>query len=176
MVRGIGVAVMINWCGISSSRVFLLQREPLIDTEAMLFVKDDKTKPIEFDTGLEQRMGADYDLRLADAIIASFCSRFLPLSAPTRLTTQCPAVPARREILIVLLGQDFGRRHQRRLVARADHRQTGERGDHGFTRADIALHQPNHRLSGSEILQQFRQHALLGAGQGKRQLVQKRCC
>ena len=64
----------------------------------------------------------------------------------------------------MLLGQDFGRRHQRGLVARTDNRQTGKGSNHGFARTNIALHQAHHRFSGGKILQQFGQHALLGPG------------
>ena len=50
------------------------------------------------------------------------------------------------------------------------HRQTGERGDHGLTRADIPLYQPNHRPAGSEVLHQLVKHAkpvVLQVGSGR---------
>ena len=50
----------------------------------------------------------------------------------------------RRDGLDVLARQDFGRRHQRGLLAGLGHRGGREQRHHGLARADIALQQPQH--------------------------------
>ncbi len=45
----------------------------------------------------------------------------------------------------MLLGEQFGRRHQRDLAAGLDRGQRSGRGDDGLARTDIALHQAQHR-------------------------------
>ena len=141
-----------------------LQRQPLVDAEAMLLVEYDESEPVEFYAGLEQRMRADYDLRLARCDDRGFA-----LALPALVGAhQVDHIDAQRleplqKVLVMLLCQDFGRRHQRRLVAGFDHRQAGQCRHHGLARTDIALHQPNHRLAGGEVLHQFAQHPLLRA-------------
>ncbi len=51
----------------------------------------------------------------------------------------------------MLLGEDFGRRHERGLVAGLDRLQRGERGDDRLAAADVALQQALHRLAAREV-------------------------
>ena len=46
----------------------------------------------------------------------------------------------------VLLGQQLGRRHERRLVAVLDRHQRREQRDDRLAAADVALHQPMQRM------------------------------
>ncbi|VVN73741.1 hypothetical protein PS685_05184 [Pseudomonas fluorescens] len=52
----------------------------------------------------------------------------------------------------MLLGEDFGGRHQRHLITRFQRLQGGEGGDHGFARADVALNQAQHRFVLTEVV------------------------
>ncbi len=70
-----------------------------------------------------------------------------------------------REILRVLLGEQFGRRHQRRLAARLDGGQCSERRDDRLAGADIALHQAQHRARSPEVGLDLGGHADLGLRQ-----------
>jgi len=67
-VRGIGVADIINWCGLPPLRrvrvaALAPQLEPLHDAEAVLLVNDGETETGEIDALLNQRMRSDDQLR-----------------------------------------------------------------------------------------------------------------
>ncbi len=62
------------------------------------------------------------------------------------------AVEPRRELAVVLLGEDFGRRHERDLLARFDRLQRGQRGDDRLAGADVALQQPLHRRRALQVV------------------------
>ena len=47
----------------------------------------------------------------------------------------------------MLLGQNFGRRHECDLIARLDRLQGGQRRHHGLAAADVALQQSLHWFS-----------------------------
>ncbi len=72
----------------------------------------------------------------------------------------------------MLLGEDFGRRHERHLIARLDRLQRGQRGDDRLAAADVALQQPLHRLGAREIAADLGDDALLRARQRERQARQ----
>ena len=75
-----------------------------------------------------------------------------------------------RELAVVLLGEDFGRRHDRDLIAVLDRLQRGERGDDGLAAADVALQQALHRVGALRDRARIsRMHALLRARQRERQ-------
>ncbi len=69
------------------------------------------------------------------------------------------------EILRVLLGEEFRRRHQRGLEAGLDRVRGRERGDDRLAGADVALHQPHHGVRHREVRAHFAEDALLRAGQ-----------
>ena len=64
---------------------------------------------------------------------------------------QADARRQRRHALVVLAGENLGRRHHRRLPARFDHLRHRQERDDGLARSDVALQQPQHALFGSEI-------------------------
>ena len=77
-----------------------------------------------------------------------------------------PALAAkRRHALVVLAGENFGRRHHRRLPAGFDHVRHREQRDDGLARSDVALQQPQHALLGSEIGADVVDRLALRAGQ-----------
>ena len=69
----------------------------------------------------------------------------------------------------VLLGQEFGRRHQRRLQAAPGGDQTGEGRQDRLAAAHVALYQTQHGLPPGEIVGYLSEHPFLRAGQAKRQ-------
>jgi hypothetical protein len=76
-------------------------------------------------------------------------------------------------VFSVLLGEDFGRRHQRGLVAGVDGLCGGQRGDDCLAAADVALQQPLHRMRLRQIERDLTAHALLRRRQRKRQRLQQ---
>ena len=71
----------------------------------------------------------------------------------------------------VLLGEDLGRGHQRALVASLDRHQHGGEGHHRLARADVTLQQPVHGQRPGQIVGDGGDGLLLGAGEGKGQLL-----
>ena len=69
----------------------------------------------------------------------------------------------------MLLGQQFGGRHECSLQTAADSTRRGGGRHHCFAAAHVALHQPHHRLSGGEIPIDFRERSRLRAGERERQ-------
>ncbi len=74
----------------------------------------------------------------------------------------------------MLLGQNFGRRHERNLPAALDRLQRGERGDDRLAAADVTLQQPLHRRRTLEIVTDFPPHALLRAREPERNSREQR--
>ena len=77
------------------------------------------------------------------------------------------------EILRMLLGQQFGRRHERGLQSGADRARGGRGGHHGLAAAHVALHQPHHGPVRGKIAIDFGQRARLRAGERERQRFQQ---
>ncbi len=69
----------------------------------------------------------------------------------------------------MLLGQDLGRRHHRRLIAGLDRGEHGQCGHDRLAGADVALEQPVHRVGRGHVGADLRPHPLLGAGERPRQ-------
>ena len=74
----------------------------------------------------------------------------------------------------MLLGEDFGGRHQRRLVAGFDRMQHGQRGDHGLAAADVALQQALHRMRLAEVGGDLAPSTVLRNGEAEGQRSQQR--
>ena len=77
------------------------------------------------------------------------------------------------ELAPVLLGQDLGRRHHRRLRARIDRGEAGDGGDDGLAAADVALQQALHRVRLAQIMQDLVHGARLRLGQAKGKSFEK---
>ena len=73
----------------------------------------------------------------------------------------------------MLLGEQLGGHHERRLCAAADRARGGGRGDHSFAATDIALYQPRHGLRAYQIGIDFTHYTLLGRGEPKGQRLQQ---
>ena len=67
--------------------------------------------------------------------------------------------------LVMLAGQQLGRRHQGGLVAGFDGVEHGHQGDDGLAAADVALEQPQHPPLRRHVGVDFGQRLLLAGGQ-----------
>ena len=148
-MRGIGVAVITS---MSTASPFSRQRQALVHAEAMLLVHDREAEVAEFHVVLEQRMGADQNVDVAEPKpfedVAAFAAA---LAAGQDRDLDAGRGGERRDGAVVLPRQDFGRRHQRRLPAAFDDGRGGEQRHHGLARADVALQQPQHPLGLGQV-------------------------
>ena len=136
----------------------------------MLLVDDRETEPGELDLLLEERVRPDGDLDLA---VGDRGDRRAPL--PRR---QCAGEPRHleaerpqplRELAVVLLGEDLGRRHHRRLPAALDGAHRRGRGNDRLAAADVALKETVHRMGGGEVALDLAPRAGLRTRQLERQ-------
>ncbi len=144
-------------------------RRPLRDAEAVLLVDHDEAEAPELDGVLEERVRPDEhvdaaagerveDLRAGLALHAAGQE----LGAETRLAED----PEDRRK--VLLGEDLGRRHERRLKAALGGEDRREDGDDRLPAPDVALEEPAHRAARAEVLADLPDHALLRRRQRER--------
>ncbi len=109
---------------------------------------------------------------------ASSASSLAPLLRRRRAGQERDPEPRRLEqapdVDVVLLGEDFGRRHERDLEAVLHRDQGGHERDDRLARADVALEQPVHRLRAFHVADDFGNHLLLIAGQLERQHAPRR--
>ena len=153
---------------------FAPQSQPLLHSELVLLIHNDQAQLMELDRGLEQRMRADGEFRIALRDAFGRRSLVLLLQAagePHRFDAERCQPVAQFEVM--LLGEDFGRRHEGGLVAVLDGLQCGKRGDHGLAAADIALQQALHGMRAGQVDADLVPDFLLRAGKGERQVLQQ---
>ena len=73
----------------------------------------------------------------------------------------------------MLLGEQFGGRHERHLPGIAERQRRRRRGHRGLAATDVALHQPRHRLRELEVCVDLDQHARLRGREAERQRAQQ---
>ena len=123
------------------------EREPLVHAEAMLLVDDGEREIAERHLVLEQRVGADQQIDLAERQPVERLGALLAaLAAGEDRDADAGLLGQRRDGGEMLAHQDFGRRHQRGLPAGLDHGRGGKQRHHGLAGADVALQQPHHAL------------------------------
>ena len=155
---------------------FLPQRQPLMHAEAVLFVDNHQRQAVKLHLLLEDGVGADNHLHLAagDSLLLRLAGfAFLFARQPADFNTQRFEPVA--EVIGMLLGKQFGGRHQRHLFAVDDSAQGGQGSDQRFTGANVALHQAHHRHVQRHIALDLGGDPRLRAGglkgQGGQQLV-----
>ena len=111
--------------------------------------------------------------------ISPACSAAERLAALGRLVAaggqrdaQAGGLGERADALEMLAGEDFGRRHQRRLPSRFDDVGHRQQRDDRLARADVALQQPDHALRLGEIGADVLDRLRLRAGQREGQRVE----
>ncbi len=137
----------------------------LAHAEAVLLVEDHQPEVVIAHRGLEQLVGADDDVHLAGGEIGEH-GVLLLLRAETReqLDTHGPVGETVAEVLVVLLGEEGGGHHHRHLMPLLDANEGRAHRDLGLAEADIATHDPVHRLFRGEVVDHGRDRALLVRG------------
>ena len=149
--------------------------QALRDAETVLLVDDREPQARQQDLVLEQRVRADREHRVA---ARDRRERLLPrlgrqaAGQPRELDGQ--AVEPMRELAEVLLGQDFGGRHERDLPSGLDRLQRGQRRDDRLAAADVALQQALHRHRALQVVADLAPDALLRPRQLERDAPEKR--
>ena len=156
---------------------FALQLHALMHAETMLLVDDGETQIAERDIFREQRMRADKDVDLAARRVLPRMSSRGRAAFASRQQCHADAGGARQrfEGVEMLAHQQFRRRHQRALRTRFDGIEQRQHGDDGFTRADIALQQPQHARGRRHIGFDFCQRGFLCIGQREGERFQHLC-
>ena len=154
---------------------FAPQARALQDAEAVLLVDDDQTELLEPDVAFDQRVRADDEVNRAGFDLGQLLA---PRGRGRRAGQQRDAEPRRlqqpRDVEEVLLGQDFGRRHERDLEAVLHRDQRREQRDDRLPRPDVALQQPVHRLRTLQVVDDFLERLPLAAGELERQHAPRR--
>ncbi len=121
------------------------QAQALMHAEAVLLIDDHQGERGKLHGFLKQSMGADDDGRVSAANTLEDCvARSAGLPPGQQRDVHVQGLEPAPKVLRMLIGQQFGRRHERHLAA-AVHRLGGsQRGNQGFAAAHIPLHQPQH--------------------------------
>ena len=119
------------------------------------------------------RADQNFDLPALDFAEEIFLGIFFP---------KCPALAIRQQADLLrkilqnfsksfkmLAGEDFGRSENGRLISGHHCFKRGNGGDHRFSRSDVALKQPVHRIIFLEVLYDLIRRFLLGVCQFERQ-------
>ena len=151
------------------------KRGSLRHTEAVLLIADDEGEILECHVLRDERVRADDELRAA---VCNFRLVLPLLRGSQRARHQNYGDPKRRkelfERLRVLLGEDFGRGHEGRLMAVLDRAEARRRRDHRLAASDVSLHEPVHGTAGREVAQNVIDGRLLRAGERKGEKAVKR--
>ena len=155
-------------------RVAPLAAQPrtLLDAEALLLVDDSRRQMLEFNAFLDERVRANHDI---DRAVRQAAVNRLALGlAETageqrddRLLVAREVLQGGAKLVIVLLRQDAGGRHQRCLPA-IEERQSQRHEGHGrLARANIALQQTRHRGRFRHVAANLADGIPLGVGEVK---------
>jgi hypothetical protein len=149
--------------------------KPLLDAEAVLLVDDREPEFCELHAFLEERVRADRELDLArgDGLHGLLLLAALQRARkPRDLHAQgCQPV---RELEVMLLGEDFRRRHECRLPAVLDRLERGHGGHQRLAAAHVALQQAAHRVRVRKVLADRGVRGALGARERERQRLHER--
>ena len=163
-------------------RGLVLERDALRHAEAVLLVDHDDAERTEAHALLDERVRADDEVDLAGCEVGEDAA---PLGRARRRGQQLDAhatgcVDAERreqrgERPQVLLGQQLGRSHERRLSSAVDRGEHRPHGDERLARSHVPLQQAVHRPVTSEVVCQLRERARLRDGRGEREPCDEPC-
>ena len=132
----------------------------------MLLVDDRERERLVDDVVLDDRVRADQQVDLARGKTGEDVLPLLALlAAGEDRNAQAGALGERRDRLQMLARENFGRRHQRGLLARFGNGGSRQQRDHRLAGADVALQQPQHAKRFCEILGDRGGGLLLRGGQ-----------
>ena len=144
----------------------LRQRQPLMHAEAVLLVDDREREIAERDILLEQRMGADQQIDVAEREpVENFLALAAALAPGEDGDANAGGLRQRGDGVEMLAGENLGRRHEGGLPAGFDHGGGGHQRHHGLAGADIALQQPQHALRQREVVDDVVDRFLLRMGE-----------
>ena len=155
----------------------------------MLFIHHRQSQTVKLDVLLDEGVRADDDVHLPvlDQLAQPPSGRRVKVSGEqrhghgTRQNTGVAADPslfrdnltgpARSWLMVaeVLLGEDFGGRHEGPLTAVGSRHQEGRGGDYSLAAADVPLEQPRHRPGFRQVSQYFPQGLFLRRCEAERQ-------
>ena len=128
-------------------RAFHAQCEPLVNAEPMLLVHDRKAEVAEAHLLLKERVRADGDSRAAGRNALQRCLPVPFLQSPGEpCHTDVECFQPRRELAVVLFGENLRRRHHGHLSVVLDRLKRRERRHDRLAAADIALEQSLHGI------------------------------
>ena len=149
-VRGIGVAVSVSTS--TSARIAFiasLWRTPKRCSSSMI----SRPRFLNSDRRRQQLVGADHDV---DGAVGQALGRGIDLLGRAKAAhlghLDRPLAEAVHQGLVVLLGQQRGRRQKGNLLAARDGDKGGAQRDLGLAETDVAAHQPVHRLRRDHVL------------------------
>ncbi len=151
------------------------ERQALLDAEAVLLVHDGEPELRERDPFLEERVGADGELRLRarDGVERRLLLARLEAAREPR-DLHAERFQPMGELEVVLLGEDLRGRHEGRLPAVLDRLQRGERRHERLATAHVALQEPAHRVRLREVLRDDRLRVALRAREREGQRAHER--
>src|ERR1035437_1378534 len=147
----------------------------LRDAEAMLLVNHHQTQSSKLEALLEQRLSPRDDRHLSVAKVRVNLPSLCALHRTgEQCNPRCPLPETRKQLRKrreMLLGQDFGRRHDRRLIAIRRDLNRGCRGYDCLAGSNVSLEEQTHGNWRGQSLPNVVQRASLVASQLKRQRV-----
>ena len=146
----------------------LPQGRPLVHPEAVLLVGNHQPQPGVRHILRQQGVGADAQINAPQSQIFQNIPPLPGLGGPGEQGAPEPEFfKQRREIFIVLPGQNFRRGHQGRLPSALGGEPHAPRRHHGLAAAHIPLAQPVHGPPGSHVRHRLRNGPALGVCKGE---------
>ena len=153
----------------------LAQGQALRHAEAVLLVDDSQAQFGEIDTVLDQRMSTDDQLRLSRRRGQLFALGLGLQAARQPGHTHAQGLQPVTQFQVVLLGENFSRRHERCLPSCRNRLASSQRGDDGLAGPDIALQQPMHWVWLRQVGPDLGHRPRLRAGQAEGQAIEQPC-
>jgi len=139
---------------------------PLAHSESMLFIHNRQPQILEFNAALDKCVRSHHEPHRA---VGETRSDTGPIARRRgqQVDIEGRVFKERRHRPGVLFGEEFGGRHQGRLVAALQHQPKRKRCDHRLAATHITLDQPGHGMRTIEIARHLIDDTLLGCGQFK---------
>ena len=151
---------------------FLPKLGALGDPKAVLLVDDGQAQPVEHHLGFNQRVGPHQNVHLSRLQgLQNLTSRTALHRSRQKFHAHGHVSKHLPQPFEVLLGQNLGGRHDRRLEPVVFGQQRGQQRNHRFAAAHVALKQAVHVAAGVQIGPNLPQHPLLGARQLEGELL-----